>query len=401
MPEFTYTARTGAGEKVQGTVSAGNRREAVAALSAQALFPLEVEANTPVATNKTVRRVPAQLLATTYAQLADLLRSGVPLLRALEVLRRQTSHAGLSAVLEVVHRHVEDGSTLAEAMARFPHVFGEMPISMVRAGGEGGFLEEVLQRVAQFTETQEDLKKRTWGAMAYPLFLMAVGAIVVTVLLVFFVPNFEGLFAQLRKRGELPAVTDWLLAFSAVLRSYGLILLVLAGAAIWFLRRHFLSDAGRVWWDRTRLYLPLIGPIMLQLAVARFCRVLGTLLHNGVPLLRSLDISSDATGNRILAAAIRQATENISAGQPLAGPLAACGHFPVTVVEMIAVAEQANNLETVLLDISEGLERRTWRRMELAVRLLEPILLLILATVVLLVVIALLLPVLRLSSAIQ
>jgi len=149
------------------------------------------------------------------------------------------------------------------------------------------------------------------------------------------------------------------------------------------------------------LRLPLAGPILVALAVARFCRVLGTLLHNGVPILRSLEISRDATGNRVLAAAIGQATENISAGQSLAGPLAASGHFPTLVVEMIGVAEQANNLERVLLNVADSLERRTWRRLDLAVRLIEPILLLLLAIVVLILVIALLLPVLKMSSTLS
>ena len=160
------------------------------------------------------------------------------------------------------------------------------------------------------------------------------------------------------------------------------------------------TDAGRWWADSVRLKLPLLGPVFLGLAVSRFCRVLGTLLHNGVPILRSLQISRDATGNRVLAAAIGEATENISAGQPLAGPLGASGQFPPIVVEMIAVAEQANNLETVLLSVAETQERQTWRRLDLTVRLLEPIMLLILAGIILILVIALLLPVLRMSSTV-
>src|SRR5262249_45670950 len=150
--------------------------------------------------------------------------------------------------------------------------------------------------------------------------------------------------------------------------------------------------------DRLKLRVPLCGPIFQNLAVARFCRVLGTLLHNGVPILRSLEISSEAAGNRILAAAITEAAENISAGQSLAKPLAASGYFPPEVVEMIAVAEESNTLESVLTSISDSLERRTFRRLDLVVRLLEPIMLLGLAGVVLLVVIALLMPVLKMSS---
>ena len=166
-------------------------------------------------------------------------------------------------------------------------------------------------------------------------------------------------------------------------------LAALAGG-VWWARRWLRSDAGRWWKDRIVIRLPMAGPVFLGLAVARFCRVLGTLLHNGVPILRSLQISRDSTGNRVLAAAIGEATENISAGQSLAGPLGASGQFPPVVVEMIAVAEQANNLENVLISVADSLERTTWRRLDLTVRLIEPIMLLMLAGVILMLVIALL-----------
>jgi len=400
MPDFAYVARDTTGQKVSGTISAASQRDAVAMLSGQTLFPLEVRASSPVALAQNVRRVPPQQLSAMYGQLADLLRSGVPLLRSIEVIRKQTTNANLASILDQVHHSVEEGSTLAEALGRFQRVFGEMPISMIRAGGEGGFLEEVLSQVATFTENQEDLKQRTWGAVAYPLFLVVVGVLVITALMIFFVPRFEPLFEQLRQRGEMPAATHVILGVSTVLRQWGLLVAGVVAGLYWLVRRQLRSERGRLFWDRVCLKVPLAGPIFLQLAVSRFCRVLGTLLRNGVPILRSLEISSDATANRVLTEAIREATENISAGQPLAGPLGACGHFPPAVVEMIAVAEQANNLETVLVSIADSMERRTWRQMDLAVRLLEPILLLLLASVVLLVVIALLLPVLKMSMTI-
>jgi general secretion pathway protein F/type IV pilus assembly protein PilC len=397
MPEFRYTARDSAGQPMSGTISAANQREAVAMLAGQSLFPLELKDAAPNVESRRIRRVPAPVLAVAYGQLADLLRSGVSLLRALEVVEKQVSHAGLKAVLEEVHRRVEDGSTLADAMGHFERVFGEMAIQMVHAGGEGGFLEGALSRVAEFTETQDDLRKRTLGAVVYPAFLAVVGSIVMVVLLVFFVPKFGEMFARLRAQGELPFLTDCLLTTSSVLRRWGWLLLVILGAGGWGVRRWLQGDAGRWWRDRLVIRLPLVGPILLSLAVARFCRVLGTLLHNGVPILRALRISRDATGNRVLAAAIGEATEHISAGQPLAGPLAQSGQFPPQVVEMIAVAEQANNLENVLLDVANTLERRTWRRLDLAVRLIEPILLLVLATMVLILVIALLLPMMKMG----
>jgi general secretion pathway protein F/type IV pilus assembly protein PilC len=285
-------------------------------------------------------------------------------------------------------------------MSKFPRVFGEMATSMVRAGGEGGFLEEALSRVAEFTEAQDDLKKRTIGAIAYPMFLAVVGTIIVVVLMVFFVPKFSDLFEGLRQRGELPLLTEWVLATSRTVSRWWLWILAGLVAGTVALRRWMATEAGRLWKDRWKLRLPLAGGILLSLAVARFCRVLGTLLHNGVPILRSLEISSGATGNRVLSKAIADAAEDISAGQRLAGPLGASGHFPPIVVEMISVAEESNTLESVLLNVADSLERRTWRQLDLAVRLLEPVLLLILAGVVLVLVIALLLPVIKTSKMI-
>jgi type II secretory pathway component PulF len=330
--------------------------------------------------------------------LADLLRSGVPLLRSIEVLQKQTSHTGLNEVLRDLHDQIEDGKTIAESMARHPRVFSEMAISMVRAGAEGGFLEEALDRVADFTEKAEDMKSRTLGAVAYPIFLGVVGTLVVVGLLIFVVPNFEGLFARLRERGELPAPTVWLLAVSDVLQRWWWVLLGLMVGGFFVLKARLATEAGKLWQDKAKLKIPVAGSIFLNLAVARFCRVLGTLLKNGVPILRSLEISSDSAGNRVLAAAIRDAAENISAGQSLAKPLVMCHHFPPAVVEMIAVAEEANSLDTVLVDIADGLERRTWRQLDLFVRLLEPLMLLLLALAVLLLAIALLLPVIKMST---
>ncbi len=399
MPEFAYIARDSGGKRVAGKLSAGSRQEAISLLDQRALFPVEIAQDTKGSAVWKSKRVSPQRLASTYGQLGDLLRSGVPLLKSLSILEKQSSHAGLSAVLADVRSRVEEGTTLAEAFARHPKVFSEMAISMVRAGGEGGFLEEALDRVAEFTEQQEDLKSRTLGAIAYPMFLAVVGTVVVTVLIVFFVPKFATMFDRLRERGELPATTEWLLWLSETLSSYGW--LILAGFAVLgiFAKNALGTEEGRRFVDRVKIRIPMAGSIFLNLAVARFCRVLGTLLKNGVPILKSLDISSDATGNRVLSTAVRDAAENISAGESLAGPLGASGHFPVTVVEMIAVAEEANQLDTVLVTIAEGLERRTWRQLELFVRLLEPLMLLILAGVVLLVVMALLLPVMKMSTS--
>jgi general secretion pathway protein F/type IV pilus assembly protein PilC len=321
------------------------------------------------------------------------------MLRSLTVLSQQSTDATLSAVLTEIKGRVEEGEPLGQAMARYPRVFSEMAVNMTRAGAEGGFLEDALERVGTFTELQEDLKGRTISALAYPIFLFGVGTIVITILLVFFVPKFDTMFDRLRSKGQMPWVTDALLAFSRMLQSYGWILIVLAVIAFFVFRAKLASEAGREWGDRIKLKIPVLGGILMNLAVARFCRVLGTLLANGVPILKSLDISRSATGNRLLSNSIADAAENIRSGDSLASPLRSSGHFPLTVVEMISVAEESNSLDRVLPEIADSLEKRTFRRLDLFVRLLEPVMLLVMAMLVMLVVLALLVPVIRSSTA--
>jgi general secretion pathway protein F/type IV pilus assembly protein PilC len=401
MPEYAYIARDVEGQKVTGSLSAASERDVLNILSGKSLFPVEVCPEKVSRSPLSRKRVGGQTMANTYNQLAALLRSGVPLLRAIKVIRQQTSNARLKDVLDDIAHRVEDGATLGEAMARYPRVFSEMAINMVRAGGEGGFLEDALDRVSKFTEEAEDLKSRTVGALAYPAFLGVIGTLVVGGLVIFFVPRFAEMFSGLREKGELPMMTDWLLWLSDSFWYYSLPILVITVIVTVFVWYQLETESGKRWRDFIKLRLPMLGPVFTSLAVARFCRVLGTLLNNGVPILKSLQISSAAAGNRILAEAIADASENISSGQSLATPLGRCEHFPNTVVEMISVAEESNTLDQVLIEIADGLERRTVRRLDLVVRLLEPMMLLILAAVVLCVVIALLMPVMKMSSMLR
>ncbi len=402
MPEFSYEAMTGGGQRSQGTLSANSEREVMAMLDARGLFPTRIAQKQITAHHRLwAPRIRGRYMAAFYAQLADLLRSGVPLLRSLEILERQSSQPALVEILREVRARVADGSGLAEAMAPHTRAFDELVISMVRAGQEGGFLEDVLRRVADFTEHQEDLKAKVTGALAYPIFLMVMGSLIVTALMVFFVPKFNDIFERLREKGELPFLTRVLMGTSGFLQmNWWWLILALVGGFFAF-RSWARTDKGRLLVDGWKLHLPIAGKIYLHLAIARFSRILGTMLHNGIPILAALRIAKDSAGNRVLTLAIEQSAENIKSGDSLAGPLAACRHFPRDVVEMVAVGEESNSLEKVLIDIADGLEKRTSRQLELFVRLLEPIMLLLMAGVVLIVVAGLLLPVFKMSQTVQ
>jgi general secretion pathway protein F/type IV pilus assembly protein PilC len=283
---------------------------------------------------------------------------------------------------------------LDEAMSKHEALFGALTISMVRAGSEGAFLEEALKRTAKFMETQQELKARVRGAMIYPTFLACMGLTVTVVLIVFFVPKFSELFVRLEQEGGgLPMVTVVLLTMSDVLGKYGLFVAAVLGGLIWWLRRLAQTERGQVFVDRWKLKIPVAGPIFLGYAVSRFCRVLGTLLRNGVPLLKALEISSDSAGNRVLSGAIVDSAENVSAGETLSEPLAKCGLIPPSVMAMIRVAEEANNLDEVLVSIAESVDRNTARQIDVMVRLAEPTMLLFMGVMIGFVLVALLLPV--------
>jgi general secretion pathway protein F len=404
VPDFTYEALAGSGLRSNGTLSANSERDAMAILDARGLFPVRIAA--AKAAGGTAqrfgwkRKVRGRFMATFYSQLADLLRSGVPLLRSLEVLERQTSQPILGGILREVRAKVADGTSLGEAMAEHPGAFNELAVSMVTAGQEGGFLEDVLKRIADFTEHQEDLKSKVIGALAYPILLSSVGFIVLNILVIFVVPLFEPVFKKLDDKGELPALTQYLVGTSHLLQDRWYVLVGGFALAYFLYRRWSSTESGRLRLDGWRLRLPGVGGIYLQFALSRFTRILGTLLKNGIPILQALRIAKDSAGNKVLTQAIEQSAENIKGGDSLAAPLAACKHFPRDVVEMIAVGEESNNLENVLVQIADALDKRTSRQLDLFVRLLEPLMLLLMAAVTLVVVAGLLLPVFKISKAI-
>jgi general secretion pathway protein F/type IV pilus assembly protein PilC len=408
MPQFDYVARNFDGQNVAGSLAAGSKREVLAALAKKALFPLTV---TPVdgATTKAasrqlpawLRRVRADDLASCLTQLSDLLTNGVTLLDALHLLAEQTVNPLLAEVMADVRDRVADGSTLDQALALHPRIFSELTISMVRAGSEGAFLEEALQQISQFLRLQEELKSRVISALMYPLLLMTGGTVVTLVLVVFFVPKFQDLFDRIERRGNgLPWATHILLGTSDFLLGYGAFVVFPVGGVVYGAHRLLKRPQGKEWLDRIKLRLPVFGPIFHDTAVARFCRVLGTLLRNGVPILKSLQISSESTGNRQLGKAILQSAENVSSGETLSAPLAASGLIPLPVMAMIRVAEESNNLDQVLVNVANRLDRQIERRLDMMVRLVEPLMLVVIGVVVLFILSALLLPIFEMSSVV-
>jgi general secretion pathway protein F len=394
MPNFAYIARDQAGQKVTGTLTnLAGEDAALAELQSRHLAPVTIRPVRPAPVLQ--QRISMRQRATMFTQLADLLKAGVPLLRALRLVGRTKSTARLSAIMSDVADEVADGEPLADAMAKHGSVFPPIHVAVVRAGERGGFLDIVLARLGSFLEQQADMRSRVIGGLIYPVMVLGFGVLLIIVALVYFVPRFEGLF----KSPDLPMATKLLLGTSNLLTERWPMLLVgvavLVTAVVWLLRQANIRRSLL----KAQLRVPVIGSLVRGLAVSRFARTLGMLLDNGIPMLSAMQISRDAVGHALMAEAIDAASDAVRRGESLAGPLSRSGLFEEEVVEIIGVGESANNLPEVLLRIAETQEKRVERWLATIIRLMEPLLLLVLAAMVVFIFLALVLPLMRMGSS--
>ena len=398
MVTFQYIARTNAGDQLAGVMQADSETAVVRTLGERDLFPVSV-VEQPAVERVSGRggRIRIRDVGVMYGQLGDLLRAGVPMLRALETLSRAVTSKALAAKVLELRDSVAGGKPLADAMSEHPKTFTVLHAAMIRAGERAGFLEDVLTNLADFMERQDEMRSKIRGAMIYPVVLTSVGAIAIIGMLTFVVPKFRPFFVGI----SLPLPTRVLFAASDVLVSHSWLLLALVILAIIGVRAVLRAERGKKIWDHWRVKTPGIGRVIRTISITRFCRILGTMLANGVPILQALDISKDATGSVVLSDSIETAADNVRAGEPLADPLKASGLFPAEIIEMIAVGEESNQLERVLVQIADSVERRTNRQVDAAVRLIEPLILVMIACVIGFVAVGLMYPIFTMSQALR
>ncbi len=395
MAVFAYQARDATGRRVDGQQEGASRAAIVSELQSKGLSPIFVRESV-VSERRRRKRLPDRRLAAAYGQLSDLLKAGVPLLRSLALVGRSKSDPRLAAAVNGIAERVSEGERLADSM-RAIGGFPEIHIAMVQAGERGGFLEEVLAELSVFLEHQSERRATVIGNLIYPVILLLVGFGVVVSALVFFVPKFQDFFDDM----ELPVATRLLLGMSDFIIGWWPLMLAAFAASIvgWFLIRDRPDVRRRlaIW----QLKLPVAGELTRTMSVARFTRMLGTLLANGIPLLASMRISREAAGNPLLTEAIDAAAEAVGGGESLAKPLEQSGLFGEEVVEMISVGESANNLDVVLVGIARNAERKTDRLLDTMLKLMEPAMLLLLAGAVMFIFMALVVPMMSLSSQID
>jgi len=415
MPTFSYRALKSDGKIAEGVLDAGSRPDALRQIETLGLRPVNVAekigavkkngSSAPSSAGNISfkfesKKVSAKELENFTRLLSSLLAAGVPLSRALVILQKEASSPASKAQWKQIHDYVVDGLSLADAMAKSPETFPRVYFAMVEAGEAGGFLDVVLAQIAEFQSREKELRSKVMTAMLYPCILLVLALVVLTVLLVFFIPKFQRVFASIH--GSLPLITQLIIGASYLMRSYGL--LVGAGlVGIFFLvRAWFTSEKGKRTWEGLVLKSPLVGPLIAQFAMARFCRMLGTLIGAGVPLVHGLNVARRSIGNQILVDAVSHSIERVQQGARLGQSLGDCkALFSGSTLEMISVAEESGKLDGELVRIALVTEGDLDRNLKTAVAFAEPLMLFLIAGFIGIIFIGMLLPVLSMSEYIH
>jgi general secretion pathway protein F len=333
-------------------------------------------------------------------QLATLLGAGLPLVPSLTTLVAQTMHPELKKTLARIKDDVNEGNSLTQSLSHFPRIFPSFYINMVRAGEASGTVHLVLDRLADFSESQQALQTKIRSAMAYPIFMFLVGSAVLFFLVTFVVPNITKIFGEMRQ--TLPAITVFMIAVSRFLQSFWWLILGLAFAAFVGLRFFVTkTDRGRYFWDGLKIKAPVFGPISEKIAMARFSRTLGTLLQSGVPLLTALEIVKNVVNNRLIADEVARAAKAVEEGQSLSSTLAVSGLFPPITIEMISVGEQSGNMETMLYKVADAYEKESEASVIMMTSMLEPVMVLVMGMIVGFIVISVLLPIFEMNQLVR
>lgn len=416
MPQFAYKALQLDGGLVEGILDASNRHEAMRQVELRGLKPIRLGETAAISAARATRngapaangggghdggangaatraapsfslafgpsrKITARMLENFTRLLSSLLAAGVPFSRALVIIHREASAPVAKAKWKEIHDLVVDGMPLSDAMARSPETFPRVYVAMVEAGETGGFLDVVLAQIADFQAREKDLQGKVLTALMYPAILLVLAIGVLVFLLVFFIPRFQLVFQGFN--AELPLLTQLIVGVSEVVRHYGLFVAAAAIIAGVALRHRFKSEQGRRTWEGLLLRTPTLGPLLAQFAMARFCRMLGTLLGAGVPLINALNVARRSIGNQILVDAVSGSIERVKEGSALGKSLAQNrALFPGAVVEMISVAEESGRLDQELLRVATVTESDLDRQLKATVALAEPLLLFLIAALV-------------------
>jgi type IV pilus assembly protein PilC len=414
MPQFQYKAFQQDGTTAEGVLDAGGRQEAFRQMEQRGLKPITLaekaggaankNAAAPLAMGKSLsfqsKRVTPRMLENFTRLLSSLLAAGVPLSRALVILCKESTTPVAAAKWKQIYDSVVDGVSLADSMAKIPDTFPRVYVAMVQAGETGGFLDLVLAQIADFQTREKDLRSKVMAALLYPVILLFLAVIVLIILMTFFIPQFQKMFSTMG--GDLPVLTQIIVGASHWVRAYGIFIglgLIIAG---FLLRGWVASEKGRRAWEGFILRAPILGPLLSQFAMARFCRMLGTLLNAGVPLIEALNVARKSIGNQILVDAVSNSIDRVKEGAQLGASMSDCRNlFPGSILEMIAVAEESGKLDQELIRIAAVTESDLDRNLKTGVAVLEPVLLFFIAAFIGTIFIGMILPIFKMQNLIK
>jgi type II secretory pathway component PulF len=407
MALFQYKVLQADGSVAEGQLDAGGRQDACRVLESRGLTPLRLKEVAVAPAGRPSRwgwrksgRVPFSALEDFTRSLSSLLSAGVPLSRALTILQKEASHPAAADKWRDLHGRVIDGVSLADAMAASPEVFPRVYVAMVESGEAGGFLDVVLGQIAEFQGREKELQAKVVSALIYPAVLLFLALAVLIYLLVFFIPRFQTLFEGFD--AALPLLTQGIVMVSDFVRQYGFYLLGAGIAAIWFGRSWLVREEHRRAWERVLLRAPIVGPLAAKLATARFCRMLGTLLGAGVPLMNGLAVARRSLGYQTLIDLVTDSSERVKQGEPLAASLADCrALFPGSTLEMIAVAEESGRLDQELVRLAAVTETNLDRQLKTAVALTEPLMLFLIAAFIGVIFVGMVIPIFTIQDYIR
>ena len=433
MATFQYIAKDSSGHEQRGTVEAGDRNSAIVAVRAQGLLPTALgevksaassapkpKAKTGGAApakkggmlNKEIkiniklpswmrRRIKTKVLTQFTRQLATLVNAGLPLMRGIEVLKRQMRDPQMLEALNGIAENIAAGGTFSESLTQFPKIFDNLYINMVKAGEAGGVLEVVLGRLAEFAEKSERIKNKVKGAMIYPIVVLVAAIGITTFLLVAVIPKFQQVFNDMLGGAALPPVTQFVISASEFVQHNGLQIFLAIVALVVIVKIVARTEKGAYFLDVVKLRMPVTGTLTQRSAVSKFTRTLGTLLSSGVPILQSLTITRDTTGNRVLTDAIQNVHDSVKEGESMTQPLSQCKVFPPMVVSMVEVGEETGALADMLTRIANTYDDEVDNAVAGMTAAIEPALIIVLAVVVGTIVIAMFLPMVKIIGSVS